>query len=284
MSSRALGLPAPPESIPITPSDEVWLAMTPAQREAHLLEVFAALEQERMSTGEGLQHSRAKIRALNTLGGHFDRIDRTIFLAADLAVLYPGEEAFCPDLLAVLDVESPEDDRRMCWSVTLERRGVDLVLEVLVAGDRNKDLVRNVARYARLGIPEYFVYDRGTQKLYGYRLQGSTYRNIAPRLGLLHSQILGLNLGVLEDRLRFFSGDAMVPEPMEILGRLEALMARREADLLEREQRLAAEVAAREEAERQREEALVRAEAAEAARAALEQELASLRARLGGQG
>lgn len=271
-----LAVPAPAilDEIPVTPSLEAWRAMSPAAREAHILEVTAALEHEKLHCGEGLRHFRTKSGTMTTLGGHFERVGRSILLAAELPVLYPGEPGFAPDLLAVLDVVSPEDDPRMCWSVADEGRGLDLVLEILVSGDRNKDLVRNVARYARLGIPEYFVYDRGAQKLYGYRLSGASYRSISPRLGLLSSQILGLSLGILDGRLRFFYGDALVPESAEVLERLERLMSEREREIALRERRLEEEIALREEAERQREEAEARA-------AALAQELAALRARLG---
>ena len=68
----------------------------------------------------------------------------------------------------MLDVVEPEDDQRMAWVVADEGKGLDLVLEVLHKGDRDKDLVENVERYARLGIPEYFVYDRARQQIHGY--------------------------------------------------------------------------------------------------------------------
>jgi Uma2 family endonuclease len=53
--------------------------------------------------------------------------------------------------------------------VAEEQRGLDFVLEVLHLGNRKKDLVDNVERYARLRIPEYFVYDRARQQILGYR-------------------------------------------------------------------------------------------------------------------
>lgn len=258
--------PIEPDEIPITPSAERWRAMSPADRDAHLLEVFAALEREELRAAEGLRHFKSKVGALSTLKGHFSRVGRKVFLACELAVLYPGERAFAPDLLAVLDVESPDDDDRDCWSVVDEGRGPDLVLEVHYKGDKTKDLVSNVARYARLGIPEYFVYDRAGQKLYGYRLRGGRYVTLTARLGQLGSEVLGLSLGILGGRLRFFSGDAMIPEHDEILGRLEQVID-------EREREIASETRAREEAERAREEAQARV-------AALEAELAELRARL----
>ena len=42
-------------AIPVTPSAEVWRTMSPAQREAHLLAVYAALEQEHIRAGEGVR-------------------------------------------------------------------------------------------------------------------------------------------------------------------------------------------------------------------------------------
>ncbi len=42
----------------------------------------------------------------------------------------------------------------------------------------------NVERYARLGIPEYFVYDRKRQDLRGYRLpspEARRYQRIVPQ-------------------------------------------------------------------------------------------------------
>ena len=56
------------------------------------------------------------------------------------------------------------------WVVSAEGKGLDWVLEVHVGGDRKKDAERNVARYARLGIPEYFLYDGASNRLTAYRL------------------------------------------------------------------------------------------------------------------
>lgn len=268
-------LPAPvvPEEIPITPTVEVWRAMTQAERDAHVQAVFAALEQEQIRAGEGTRHFKTKAGAWATLSDHFQRVEKRLFLACELSTLYPGEPAFCPDLLAVLEAESPEEDRS-CWVVADEGRGLDFVLEVVVHGDRQKDLVRNVAWYARLGIPEYFVYDRGANKVYGFRLNGAVYRSLPARHGLIFSNILGLSLGVLEGRLRFFSGEAQIPETAEILERLDRLVEQREREISEAEQRLAEQTAAREEAERLREEAERSREVAERQRQDAEQRLA----------
>lgn len=65
-----------------------------------------------------------------------------MYVGANMAIYYPGEPMFSPDLFAVLDV--PDHDRDS-WVVSQERRGLDL--EVVVAGKRRKDLHDNVSRY-----------------------------------------------------------------------------------------------------------------------------------------
>ena len=119
---------------------------------------------------EGRRHEKAKTQTIDALELHFEAIGRAVYLAEEMAVLYPGEPVFSPDVLAVLGVREPEDDARLAWVVADEGRGVDLVIEVLHHGNRRKVLVDNVERYAKLGIPEYFVYDRLHQQLYGHRL------------------------------------------------------------------------------------------------------------------
>ena len=48
----------------------------------------------------------------------------------------------------------------MRWDVNYEGKGPDFILEIHHHGARSKDLVLNVDRYARLGVREYFVFDR----------------------------------------------------------------------------------------------------------------------------
>lgn len=265
-----LPIPEPEEALPITPSAEQWLAMPRQARDRHIELVTAAMQREEAYLSEGRPHFRAKVGAVTTLGEHFERIGKQVTLACELPVLYPGEAPFAPDLMAVLDVEDPGDeDTRMGWVVAEEGRGLDLVLEVHYSGNKEKDLITNVARYARLGIPEYFVYDRWSQKLYGFRLQSGRYLSIPDRRGQLRSLVLGLNLGILDNRLRFFSDEALIPETRELLARLDGLMDQRALRIAEMEQQIALETAAREAAERRFAEALA--------------ELSALRAKLGEQ-
>ena len=150
--------------------------------------------------------------------------------------------------------------------VSAEGKGLDWVLEVHVGGDRKKDAERNVARYARLGIPEYFLYDRARNQLFAHRLpapDATTYSPIVPQHGRYESRVLGLEVEVAQDRLRFFAGTAMLLESEELIARLEQMLD-------QVQQRAEDEARRREEETRRREEA-------EAELARLREELARLK-------
>jgi len=217
----------PPVAIPRAPTVEVWRAMSPAARLDFQLQVIDALNAAADVMGEGRPHKKAKTRALDALGLHFKAIGRAVYLAEEMVVLYPGAEPFTPDILAVLDVEEPEDDERMSWVVAEEGKGPDLVIEVLYKGHRDKDLVQNVERYAQLGISEYFVYDRLRHKIHGYRLPSpgaARYQHILPQLGRFHSSVLGLDMQVVGVELRFLAGEAELPGSARLIDRLQGMM------------------------------------------------------------
>jgi Uma2 family endonuclease len=222
-----------PASLPTVPTVEAWRAMTSAERLDFQVRVNEALSDPAVVMSEGRPHKKTKTRALDALGLHFKTTGRVVYLAEEMSVLYPGEKPFTPDVLAVLDVEEPEDDQRMSWAVADEGKGLDLVLEVLHRGDRDKDLVANVERYARLGIPEYFVYDHLQQKIHGYRLApgGARYQRIVPQLGHYRSVVLGLDLAIIGDSLRFLAGEAELPGSADLIGRLQGMMVRAEANV-----------------------------------------------------
>src|SRR5262245_22909676 len=117
--------PGSPASLPTVPTVEAWRAMTPAQRLDFQLQVLEALSDPAAAMPEGRPHKKAKSRALDALNLHFRTIGRAIYLAEEMAVLYPDDKPFNPDLLAVLDVEEPEDDQRMAWVVAEEGKGLD---------------------------------------------------------------------------------------------------------------------------------------------------------------
>jgi Uma2 family endonuclease len=199
---------------------EVWNVMTPVERQA----VVDALPSDIESTSppEGDPHRIPKQRALEALDAFFRRKGRRVYLSNELPVYYPGEAMFAPDLIAVLDVDPKE---RLRWVVADEGKRLDFALEVTFHGSRQKDLELNVDRYAKLGIPEYFVFDRKQQRVYGWRLADhGRYESIVPQLGRWESIVLGLELAVEADRVRFYAGTAALPELAELVARANALV------------------------------------------------------------
>ena len=229
-AGRTQGAESPP--IPTTPTAEAWRAMTSEERLDFQVCVIDALNAAADVMGEGRPHKKAKTRTLDALGLHFKATGRAVYLAEEMPVLYPGAVPFTPDILAVVDVEEPEEDERMTWVVADEGKGLDLVIEVLHRGDRDKDLVDNVDRYAQLGIPEYFVYDRLRHKLHAYRLPapgGGRYQPIVPQYGRYRSNVLGLDLSVFGPRLRFLAGEAELPGSARLIDQLQTMVLSVEA-------------------------------------------------------
>jgi Uma2 family endonuclease len=221
---------------------------------------------------EGDAHRIPKERAREALGEFFHRLGRRVYVSSELVTYYPGEERFCPDILAVLDVEPHE---RQSWIVSREGKGLDLVIEVHVSGDANKDFQRNVVRYARLGIPEYFIFDRAGTRVLGYQLASgsASYERLIPQAGRLTSRILGLDLVVEAGMLRFYHGSAPLLFMDEMVGKLESMLgeviAARDSALKRAE-----------EESRRAEEELKRAEEAARREAALGTEVERLKAEL----
>ena len=276
---------APSPLAPRAPSAEAWRALTEAERAAWLQRLGPIPAREALPP-EGDAHLDAWLDANDALGNWFRAKKRRAYIGRGLTVYYPEEPRFAPDLFVVLEAEP---GRRSSWVVSHEGRGLDFALEVYVSGDKRKDSLLNVARYARLGIPEYFLYDAVNCSLTGYRLPaGATkYVPIVPQMGRWPSEVLGLTLGISDRRLRFFDELHVIPferelnqELMKALNEAEvARMAQAEARA-EAEAARMAEATARAEAEVARMiEATGRAEA-EARADALQAELTSLRAQL----
>jgi Uma2 family endonuclease len=226
---------------PRAPSEDIWERMSPEERARVVAMLPSEFTLDALPPPEGDSHSKAASGARSTLETFFRRIGRKIYISSNLAVYYPGERCFAPDVLAVRDVEPHEQET---WMVATEGRGLDLVIEVHVSGNRRKDEIQNVERYALLGISEYFIFDRRRRLLRGYRLPAArderearrrSYQPILPQEGRLPSEVLGLDLMLDGERLRFFYGVAPVLEADELIGRLgtalnEALASREEAE------------------------------------------------------
>jgi Uma2 family endonuclease len=227
---------------------------------------------------EGDLHRVPKQRGLEALDAFFRRMGRRVYLSSELPVYYPGERMFAPDLIAVVDVDPHE---RMRWVVTDEERGLDLALEVTLEGSRNKDLVHNVVRFAALGIPEYFVFDRRARRLHGWRLEPGRrdYQPIVPQDGRWASRVLGLELAVEGERFRFYTGTALVPETAELLQRANLVAEQLQQRMGDLEGLLVAETEQRERAEADKQRAEADKQRAEARVLELEAELERLRSR-----
>ncbi len=216
--------------------------MTPQERERFVVRAIEIMNLPSHFMSESVPHNRAKRRAVDLLSKHFRAIGRIIYLGEELAVFYPGERPFTPDILAVRDVPEVEDDERGGWVVADEGRGIDLAFEILWSGDRKKDLVDNVERYARLGIHEYFIYNRKDHNLVGYRLPSPTarrYQRIIPQGGRHTSTVLGLDLALINNKLEFFYGMSEIFGSDDLIARLEAMMGSLEAKAAEAEERAA---------------------------------------------
>ena len=220
------------------PDEETWSRLSPAEREATLERIEAVLDEYREAMSEGTRHVKRKMGIAADLDAFFRRQGRDVYIGSELAVLYPAENAIVPGVLAVLDCDPDYEPER--WVVQDEKRGIDLVIEVRNRGKKHKDVVENVLDYARLRIPEYFSFDCRRGVLRGWRLadpQSRTYQPIVPQGGSLRSNVLGLELAVLQMRLRFFQGQSMVPTETELISRLQTIIDERQGalDLAERQ-------------------------------------------------
>ncbi|MCK6549153.1 Uma2 family endonuclease [Myxococcota bacterium] len=237
-------------SDPRAPPMDVWVELSPRERAAVVAALPSEFPPSEAQPPEGDAHFNAKVDTKSTLRRFFSRTKRSVYLACELPVYYPGERMFAPDLIAVCDVDATKERER--WVVAAEGRGLDLALEVHVAGDRRKDLVRNAERYARLGVREYFIFDRGQLRLTGYSLPdgGSVYETIVPQVGLLRSEVLDLELGIDGARLRFFSNGAPVLGVDEWTAKLEGMVEQIDARAAAAEERIEEERQRRKRAQR----------------------------------
>lgn len=195
---------------PRAPPQEVWDRMSEAQRQLVVDNLPSGFPPSEAHPPEGDQHTEVVYGARTALRRFFGKLGRSIYVGTNLPVYCPGRSMFSPDVMAVLDVST---EPRSSWIVSREGKGLDFALEVLVLGARRKDLKRNVEEYARLGIHEYFVFDRPKLQLSGHRLRacGQSYEPIVPQHGRYASEVLGLELLVDAERLRFYVADAELP-------------------------------------------------------------------------
>jgi Uma2 family endonuclease len=226
---------------PRAPSTEVWAQLTAIERQAILDSLPSELPLALPPEGDA--HRLPKSRALEALGEFYRRVQRSVYLSAELPVYYPDEPMFAPDLIAVVDVGTHE---RRGWVTDHEGKGLDFVLEINASGNRKKDFEDNVTRYARLQIPEYFAFDVSRTRLAGWRLEPGkehSYEPIVPQGGRWPSRILELDLSIEGGGLRFFHGNAPLLDASELIVRLSVMVdeaLRRAEEEARRAEKLAA--------------------------------------------
>lgn len=145
------------------------------------------------------------------------------YAAGNLTIYYSqdekrrSQESRGPDFFVVLDVENRP---RRSWTVWLEGgKYPNVIVEILsdstakVDRELKKELYQNTFK-----TPEYFWFDPASLEYEGWRLVEGIYQGI-PRnqQGWRWSQELELYVGILEDKLRFWteSGE-LVPAPLEV--------------------------------------------------------------------
>lgn len=270
--------PFPPRAR--APTQAEWDAMNPAERQRVIDTLPIYIDNLEDGMSEGDHHSECRNAVFGALRAYFEATGRRVYLSGGLATYFPGALRVSPDVFAVMDCDpAPRDS----WIVSHEGRGPQWVLEILVRGNRWKDLKHHVVEYAQLGIPEYFVLDRVKRRLWGYRLVDPAigiYQPVVPQQGRYRSEVLGLDLVLDGDHVRFYQGTARLLEPAEVAEHLADRLNDEEVLRREAEERAATEAAARAEADAARAEAEERAASEKASREHAEAELAALRAEI----
>jgi hypothetical protein len=272
---------------PRAPTQAEWDAMTPSEQRKAAEALPTWVPPEESGAMDGDRHAKVCASVRSALQGYFAATGQTVYVSGEIAVYFPGALRVSPDVFVVRDATPGARDS---WIVTREGRAPSWVLEVVVLGHRDKDLVHHPVQYAAHGIREYFVFDLRTRRLHGWRLNDpaiAMYTPIVPQLGRYRSEVLGLDLTLDGENVRLYHGTARLLDADEIAEELrdrlnDEQMLRAEAE----EAKLQAEEAKlqAEEAKLQAEEAKLqaeeRAEQEAQARATAEEELLKLRALL----
>ena len=219
---------------------------------------------------------------------------RDIYIASDMFLYYQQgnpRAVKAPDVMVIRGVDNHE---RRTWKLWVERVVPSAIFEVTSDETQREDATTKPEAYARIGVPEYFMFDPLGDylepQLQGYRLDGDRYARIVPDAhGGLPSVELGLSFRT--DGMLVRVHDDRTGEPIlgvveqfeyaEAMNRRLVAQQRRADRNRKRAEREKANVE-REKANVEREKANVEREKARAD--ALEAEILRLRARLGDNG
>jgi Uma2 family endonuclease len=217
------------------------------------------------------KHVLQMVAALNALRWYF-RDDPQMYLIGNMFVYFLDNlgtlRRVSPDIFAVRGIST---EARRVYSVEKEGKAPDLVIEFTSKKTKKTDTIKKPKIYSWLGVKEYFLFDPLGDylkpRLIGYELAGGDYRRMNLEKSRLHSKVLGLDLVVEGDNLRFYD-----PRTGEwLLTHEEAQTARQLAEAQAQREATARQLA---EAQAQR-EATAR-QAAEAELVRLREEIARL--------
>ena len=108
---------------------------------------------------------------------------------------------------------------RKSWVVWEEEgKYPDLIIELLSNSTAETDKTTKKSLYQdQFRTQEYFWFSPDDLELTGFKLVGNEYQGIIPnQQGLLASEVLGLFLGIYQEKLRYFTSEGdLVPTPEE---------------------------------------------------------------------
>ncbi|GMU02922.1 hypothetical protein KH5H1_70420 [Corallococcus caeni] len=211
---------------PRAPSQKVWDALTEEERARIVESLPGEVTWNEMPMPEGDWHTGPRTYVWNVLRRYWAQQSRRAYVSSALPIYYPEEPRFAPDLLVVLDAQG---HRRRKWVCSAEAHGLDWVMEVHAGGDRKTAAEDKVRRYARLGIPEYFILDGRDCTLECYRLatpDARVYTRLEPRRGRYVSEVLGLEFQSEGGRLQLWTSSTPLLSYSERILQLEAELAR----------------------------------------------------------
>ena len=183
-------------------------------------------------------------------------------VAADI-LMYPEEgnnrNFIAPDVLVALGLGTRKRSSYFVWK---EGKPPDWVLEVASPGTQLEDRRDKPCRYAKIGVPEYWLFDpkgdvypRGTPRLQGFKLVDGEYQPLESRLvdgeRTIRSEVLCLDVRIDGELLRFRD----VATGRDIPHRAEIKAAAERAEAEARQRRIAEARAEREAARASREAA-----------------------------
>lgn len=214
--------------IPIFPPGDLWSEEPPLESYRHLKQLLLLL----------------------TCLERFWKNRHDFFVAANMSVYYStrqrkSEEMRGPDFFVVLNTERRERKSWVIWEE--EGKYPNFIIEVLSDSTANTDRGLKKQLYQDIWrTPDYFWFDPYTLEFQGFHLMNGEYQALQPNeQGWLWSEQLHLYLGILEEKLRFFTPEGelvLTPEEAES----EALLA------VDTERARAQEAIAQVDAERQR--------------------------------